>query len=95
MARIGEFVRWAILPGQPMTVNQLTVTPLARSLTVRWSQGGFIWNVPVTLLVTQNGQTQQLPIPDVTRRAQIILLSIGFIVSLLLWMSSHKEETPL
>ncbi|CAN5461542.1 hypothetical protein BH10CHL1_BH10CHL1_50400 [soil metagenome] len=93
MARIGKFVQWATLPGEPVRINQLTVTPLAQSLTIRWSQGGFIWNRPIALLVTKNRQTERIPIPDVTRNAQIILLSIGFVVSLILVMSSHKEAT--
>ena len=94
MAQIGKFVRWATLAAPPVTVNQVTVTPLAQSLTIRWPQGGFVWNRPVAIIVERDGQTTRIPILDVTGLVQLILLGIVLLVSLVLLSSSHQEVAP-
>ena len=91
MAQIGKFVRWATLAGPPVTVNQLTVTPLAQSLTIRWPQGGFVWNRPVAILIERDGQTVRMPILDVTGLAQLIGFGIVLLLSLVLLFGSHQE----
>ncbi len=93
MAQIGEFIRWVTLAGEPVAVNQWTVTPLAQSLTIRGSRGGFVWNRPVALLITRDGQAKRMPIPDVTRSAQLVLLGIGLLLSLIFLAGSPKETT--
>ena len=91
MAQIGKFVRWATLAGSPVTVNQLTVTPLAQSLTIRWPQGGFVWNRPVAIIVERDGQSVRMPILDVTGLAQLIGLGSVLLLSLVLLFGSHQE----
>ncbi len=93
MAQIGEFIRWVTLAGEPVIVKQWTVTPLAQSLTVRWSRGGFVWNRPIALLIAKDGQTKRMPIPDVARGAQLVLLSISILLSLILLAVFYKEAT--
>ena len=93
MAQLGEFMRWTTLAGTPVTVNELTVTPLAQSLTLRWGQGGFVWNRPVAVLLSRDGQSKRVPIPDVTRLVQVILLGIVLLIGLVLFSGSTKEET--
>lgn len=91
MARIQDFVRWVTLPGKPVIANHVTVTPLAQSLTVRWPHGGFVWNHPVALLVERDGRTQWIPIQDLTRIIQIILLGIAVSLTMILLFGSKKE----
>ena len=91
MAQIGEFIRWVTLAGEPVTVDQLTVTPLAQSLTMRWPRGGFVWNRPVALLVTKDGQTERIPLPDVTRMAQLVLFGFVLLLGIVLFSGSNKE----
>jgi hypothetical protein len=52
------------------------------TMTLRWSKGGWVWNKPVALLVEAEGHTQQIPIIDVTRVAQMGL----WVVSLVVWL---------
>ena len=92
MAQIGKFVRLVTLAGEPVTINQWTITPLAQSLTIRWLRGGFVWNRPVALLVARNGTTERIPLPDITRNVQIVLLGV-VLLSLLLFSGSDKEKT--
>jgi hypothetical protein len=92
MAQMGEFVRWTTLAGKPVTINNLTVTPLAQSLTIRWSRGGFVWNRPVALLVATDGQTARIPIPDITRLVQVVLLGIVVLLGVVLLSGSNREE---
>ena len=42
----------------PVTVGDVTVTPLARALVVRLPQGGFVWNRPTALTVERAGAVQ-------------------------------------
>lgn len=94
MAQIGGFLRWTTQAGAPITIHDTTVTPLAQALTIRWSRGGFVWNRPVALLVKRNGQHEQIPIPDVTRLAQLVLFAIVGLVGLVLLLGANKENTP-
>jgi hypothetical protein len=65
-------VRWA----QPIQAGQWTVTPVAQNLRIDFPRrGGLIWNRPTGVLVRAPGGEKDhwLPIPDLTRRAQIAI----------------------
>jgi hypothetical protein len=64
------------LSGEEVTVGDLTVRPQSQALVIRWPSGGIVWNRPTAVLVERDGQTQRIPILDVTRLA--ILAIVGF-----------------
>lgn len=66
----------------PITVGDTSLTPQSRVLTVRLPFFGFVWNRPVAILVEKNGQTERIPIVDVTRVATLALAGFGFILGL-------------
>ena len=94
MAQSDKLIGWQTVAGQPVTVNDITVTPLAQTLTVRWPQGGLAWNRPVALLVQQaDTQQRRVPITDVTRLVQLALLGSGLLLYLAIVRSrSHHSD---
>jgi hypothetical protein len=75
--------------GEPIISGDTKVFPFSQALTIRFPffSGGFIWNRPASVLeVSADGREQVLVIQDVTRIAQIVLLSAGVIGSLFIWL---------
>lgn len=75
MRRLKRIIQWQTVSGSPVTAGDVTLTPQSQSLTVRWPHGGWVWNRPVAILVERGGQTERVPIVDVTRAVQLGLLS--------------------
>ena len=76
-------ISYELVTGEPMTVDNATLTPEARVLSVRWPNGGWVWNRPVTMVVEQDGHSERLPIVDVTRIAQLSLYGFSLFIALL------------
>lgn len=66
---------------EPVTVDDVTVTPRSRALVVRVPGGGFVWNRPTAVLVEQDGQVRRIPIVDVTRILQVGLLGLAVLTA--------------
>jgi hypothetical protein len=79
MARVGRALEWQTVLGNPVRIGDLTVTPESQALIMHWPNGGFVWNRPLAVLVERNGRTERVPIPDVTRIAQVVLI-IGMVL---------------
>lgn len=94
MARLKEMIQWQTVSGRPVPVGDVTVTPQSQALVIRWPYGGIVWNRPVAILVEHGGQTERVPIVDVTRIVQLALLgfSVGLgIVTLLSTMRGRRK----
>jgi hypothetical protein len=78
-----DYVQYQLETGSPTTVGQTTLTPQSQVLSVRWPNGGWVWNRPVAVLVEQDGESERLPIIDVTRMAQIGLIAFAFFFAVL------------
>ena len=90
-----DIVQYELETGSPITVDETTLTPQSQVLTVRWPNGGWVWNRPVAVLVEQDGQTERHPIVDVTRIAQISLIAFAFffaILTLLVKLGSRRRN---
>jgi hypothetical protein len=77
----------------------LEVTPQAQALVIRGAYGGLVWNRPVAVLVRHAGQSDarptRVPIPNITRTAQSILLSLSVIFAIISIVLSIKKSRPL
>jgi hypothetical protein len=74
--------------GDPIQVGDVKITPIARALHIQLPiiKGGFIWNRPASMVVqTGEGEEQVMPVVDVTRLAQVLLLGVGLFGGLLIW----------
>lgn len=94
MGKLGQVVQWRVRSGDRITVDGVAVTPQSRALTVRWSNGGLVWNRPVAVLVQQDGRTKRVPIVDVTLMVQWILFgfSLVFFAVMLLLSARQRRE---
>lgn len=92
MARLKEMLQWQTISGDKVTVGDVTVTPQSRALTIRWPYGGFVWNRPVAVLVKRGEQTERIPIVDVTRMAQLGLLGLSLVFSMIICVLSIRRR---
>lgn len=86
MARFKEMLRWRTILGDKVTVGDVTITPQSRALIIRWPRGGLVWNRPVSILVERGEQTERIPIVDVTRMAQLGLLGLSLVFSMVIFV---------
>ena len=80
------------VPGDSVTASGVTVTPIARTLTVRTGFGGLVWNRPVGVRVERNGRVEQLRIVDLTRAIQVGLLASGAVAAVALAVLVRRKE---
>ena len=92
MARLKEMLRWRTISGDPVIIGDVTVTPQSRALTIRWPRGGLVWNRPVGILVDRDEQTARIPIVDVTRMAQLGLLGLSLVFSMVIFVLSIRQR---
>ena len=55
--------------------------------------GGWVWTRPVAVLVTQDGQTERIPIHNVTRIAILALAGLGAGATMLAWLVGRIAAT--
>ena len=89
---MNDKVKWELVSGSPTTVGEVTVTPQSQALSVRWPNGGWVWNRPVAVQVERDGQSERLPILDVTRAAQLTLYGISLFLALLTILLTIKQK---
>ena len=92
MAQLENMFQWQTMSAEAVTIGDVTVTLRSRALTVRWSNGGFVWNRPVSVLVERDGETERIPIVDVTRIAQLGLLCFGFVLVVVTFLLSGRSR---
>ena len=94
--RLKELFQVQTVSGQPVTVDNLTVTPQSQALIVRLPIGGFVWHRPTAILVERDGTAKRFPIVDITRILQLWLLGFSLVLSIvsLVKFSQRKERRP-
>jgi hypothetical protein len=83
-----ELLENRIIAGDPIRIGRNQVVPLTRLIRVHLFglRGGLVWNRPHAVkIIGEDGTERMLPIHDITRRSQILLLGAGLIGSLLIW----------
>jgi|SaaInl7_200m_RNA_FD_contig_31_227505_length_740_multi_6_in_0_out_0_2 hypothetical protein len=90
---MGKLINQQTMVGASIRSGNYEITPLARRTcfqapNYRWFLS---WQRPKAVVVEIPGGHQELlPIEDVTRRAQLILMGIGLLGSLLIWLVFRK-----
>ena len=92
MSKLKDVVQWQTISGEEVTIGDVTLTPQSQALTLRWPNGGFVWNRPVAILVERGGQTERVPVVDVTRIAQLTLLGLGLVFSMVTVILSIRKR---
>lgn len=92
MSELNDVVQWQTISGEEVTIGDVTLTPQSQALMLRWPNGGFVWNRPVAILVERDGQTERVPVVDVTRIAQLTLLGLGLVFSMVTVVLSIRKR---
>jgi len=92
MGKLKQVMQWRTRSGDRVTADGVTVTPQAQALTVRWPNGGLVWNRPVAVLVQQGEQTERVPIVDVTLVVQWILFGFSLVFSVIILLLSARQR---
>jgi hypothetical protein len=83
-----EIIESKVIAGHPIRIDGDQVVTLTRSIRAHLFglRGGFVWNRPIAIMIIgEDGTERVLPIRDMTRTSQILLLGAGIIGSLLIW----------
>jgi len=91
-------MRWITLEnraGEVIQVGNHRLTPLSSNVRIQvpgWS-GGLIWNRPTAILVSEaDGQETLLPVRDITRLGQVLILAAGLLGSWLIWLTFRPRK---
>jgi hypothetical protein len=80
--------------GKPIKAGQYEIIPIEGTLQFQppGMRGFFFWKKPSSLIVLHpDGSDEVLQIPDVTRQAQIALVSVAMVFSLVVWLIARKR----
>ena len=95
MTRSNQIFQRQTISNKSVTVGETKLTPQAQTLTIRWSYGGLAWNRPDAVVVERGGQTDRIPIIDVTRITQWLFLGFSLIfisVTILLSIQQRRKD---
>ncbi|HJW91218.1 MAG TPA: hypothetical protein VJ436_11315 [Anaerolineales bacterium] len=90
----GKLIQFETRAGEAIYSGPLTLIPLVHSLRIRFPRmrGGLVWNRPASIVVRDaEGGEHALPVPDPTRRAQLVLLGSGLVGALLIWSAFRSS----
>jgi hypothetical protein len=77
-------VEWRSVTGATVLVGDRSVTLEAKTLVVHLPFGGIAWTRPSAVIVERDGKVERVPIHDVTRIAQALMLALPVAFSLIL-----------
>ncbi len=92
MMRLGEVVQWTTRSGNKLLLGEVTVTPRSQALVIRFPRGGWVWNRPKEMVVERNGQTECIPIADVTRTVRLALLALTLVLAIFISARNHRRR---
>lgn len=83
--------------GDPIIIRDNTdmehkVVLEARSMTMRWSFGWFVWNRPIAIIVEQDDEKNRIPIIDTTRLIQLSLVVGALILGIAMFLISIMKR---
>jgi hypothetical protein len=87
------FISVETLPGETIQAGTNKITPVSQSIKLipPGAKGGLIWNRPLSVLVEgADGSERVLPVIDVTRIAQLVLLAMGLAIGMTLWRTKRR-----
>ena len=92
MPRLPDFIRLENTSAEPIVVGDTRITPQAQAFSVRFPFGGFVWNRPTAVLVERDDVTQRIPLQDVTRVAQVVMLGLVVTISVIITLLAMRQR---
>ena len=84
-------IEWRETRGSPMSVGDSTITPVARSLVVRWPAGGSVRSGPAAVLVERDGRTERIPIGNLNDRI-LWAMRLGASALIAAWIAKDRRR---
>ena len=63
--------------------NEMVVTPESKSITIQLPMGGFVWNRPTAVILTNGDQSERIAVINKTRLLQISFWGLAIFTSAL------------
>jgi hypothetical protein len=92
-----KFIQIKTTAGEPVLAGNARLTPLARSVQIKVPSLGAVlsWDRPVAVIVETAAGEQVLPVRNLTRRLQLILIGASLVGLLLGWLWQRRQvESP-
>ncbi len=83
-----DFVSWKKQAGEPVRVNDMTLTPQSQVFSVQFPFGGFVWHRPTAVTIQSPHQNETLAIPDPTRMALWSLLGLTIFINVFIFINN-------
>ena len=93
MPQLSDYIRLETTSAEPIVVSNTRITPQAQAFRLSFPFGGFVWNRPTAVLVERDGETQRMPIVDVTRVVQIVLFGLVLTFSVIITLAVSQRRT--
>lgn len=74
-----KWITFERVTGDPLTVGERILRPASYVLTIRWPNGGWIWQHPAGVVVEEEGVFRYLPVVDVTRQNQWLFWGLALL----------------
>ncbi len=87
-----DVIRLETRSGAPVRAGGATITPQSQALVVSLPFGGLVWNRPVAVLVERDGQTERIPVLDMTRIALLALGGLAVAAAAVLALSASRRR---
>lgn len=87
-----KFLTLRTVDGESQAVGELEMTPRAQILALRLPFARFVWNRPTAITVSKDGVTEQIPIVDVTRVAEIGIYIMAAFMVFVAWRLSNRQH---
>ena len=89
--RFKEMIRWSSESGDRVLLGDVAVTPRSQALVIRIGRVAWVWNRPKDIVIEREGRSERIPIADVTRRAQLVLIAMK--LALVIFFFRAKSRT--
>jgi len=78
-----QFYEGDIISVKDFQGGEITLIPQSQALTLKWPNGGFVYNRPAAILVDEGDGRKRIPLVDITRVFQIVLWSLSAIFAVI------------
>jgi hypothetical protein len=80
---LGDILRWEKVSGEPIVLDDVRLTPQSRVLSVKFPNGAYVWNRPVSVIVERGARRETVVVPDVTFWTNVVLICTIVLVPIL------------
>ena len=80
------------IEGEASVVQDARITPISQAFIVRLPFYRFVYHRPLAVLYEKDGQSQRVPVIDVTRLLLIGLAAVGILIPVIAAVSMRQQK---